>query len=244
MPSIRPSRKLFLPADTTDRSIEQLIVDDMSKIEHKAPSDIYNDAIFFRYQPEGEFAKEHFRSVYAGYASLLEDMSEVLYRNSDGARAVFHCDYLPIVQFGLKLIRYKQMSNLLDTQCPEARLFRKHFQEVVDLLESKGSDSDDLMSRFEHEKDVSYGQDLLREADPEAFSTAPAHAYVHFAIQSFDEICRSRSTCLYLADIFRILGDTEKRRQQERRRGIPPDTPELRREWTAVLQQTTKDWTL
>lgn len=244
MPSIRPSRKLFLPTDTTDRSIEQLIVDDMSKIEHKAPSDIFNDAIFFRYQPEGEFAKMHFRNVYAGYSSLLEDISEVLYRNSDGSRAVFYSDYLPIVEFGLKLIRYKQMSNLLDTQCPEAKLFRKHFQEVVDLLESMNSDTDDLMSRFEHEKTVSYGRDLLKEADPEAFSTAPAHAYVHFAIQTFDEICRSRSTSLYLADIFRILGETENRREQERHRGIPPDTPELRKEWTVVLQQTTKDWTL
>ena len=93
MPSTRPSRKLFLPTDSTDRSIEQLIVEDMSKIEHKAPSDIFNDAIFFRYQPKGEFATEHFRSVYAGYVSLLEDISEVMYRNSDGANAVLHCDY-------------------------------------------------------------------------------------------------------------------------------------------------------
>lgn len=242
MPSTRPSRKLFLPTDSTDRSIEQLIVEDMSKIEHKAPSDIFNDAIFFRYQPEGEFATEHFRNVYAGYVSLLEDISEVMYRNSDGANAVLHCDYLPIVQFGLKLIRYKRMSDLLDTQCLEAELFRKHFQEVVDLPELMDPAADDLMSKLEHKKIVSYGQDLLKRADPEVFSTAPAHAYVHFAIQTYDDVCKSRSTCLYLGDIFRILDETEKRLARERSCGIPPDTPELRKEWTAVLQESTKDW--
>lgn len=242
MPTIRKTKRLLLPINARERAVVERIIEDQSALLGLSASDAIIRDIKESYMPRGEFACHHTTRVMAGDATLLTSVAEVLGWNITGSfGAVAKPTYLPIVEFGLKLMRWKGLSTTLDLTHPLSHHFRERFSEAVGTLQDAAQKTPASLENYEVIKQAEYGTSLLDEADPTNFTTAPAQAYALFAIENFEIIGGLNCTCAYIADVFSILADTEVRRRDSSA-SPTPDTPALRREWSEVLEQTTSKW--
>ena len=82
----------------------------------------------------------------------------------------------------------------------------------------------------------------MGEASTE-FGRAPVAALVYFAIEYFEEIGTLNATCAYLADAFSALEESVTISADKcGNKHVPPDTPELRRKWSDLLETVCSGW--
>lgn len=243
MPTIRPTKRLLMPLNKRSKAIVEQIIDDQSELWGISNSDaIIKDVLDSHLPPEG-FARDHAESVFAGDVTLLGDVASVLRANVTGSIGnVQHDDYRKLVEFGLEMVRHKHLETGLNTHHPEAHHAIFCFTDVVDNLEQILGQEEEATSRFDIQRKVSFGRNLLDEINPERFSRAPATAFIQYATEDFERIGKWNSTCAYLADIFSILDETARRCAEDGTFRVPCDTAEQRRKWVKVLSENTANW--
>ena len=243
MPTVRSTKRLLLPKERRLKTVVERIIDDQSELWGLSNSDAIIRDILSSYLPEGEYARFHAEEVLAGEVSIMGDIARVLRHNVTGPTGdVAQTNYLPIVEFGLKMIRHKHLETAMDTLHPDAHHAVVCFKYIVDRLESTIAKTDDILATFEVRRKVSFGRSLLEETDPERFSRAPATALIQYATKDFEQIGAWNNTCAYIADVLAILDDTAKRFTASDVCWVPPDTAALRCEWFKVLESTTAEW--
>lgn len=244
MPTIRPTKRLLLPTDKRQKRLIENIVNDQSTLWGVSNSDAIIRDILESELPQNPAARINAEMVYAGDMSLLSAVASILRQNVTGSVGhVKEPDYRPIPEFGLDLMQKKGLAMALDTRASVAHHFRSRFTDVVDYLEALSDPEDDIARDYELVAKVKYGRDLLVEADPDRFDSAPAQGYVQFALESFELVGKRNDTCAYLADVFEILGKVEKELAKVPSAFVPPDDARDRSRWSDVLKNVTGSWT-
>lgn len=242
MPTNRPTKRLLLPIDERKKRLVESVINDQSELWRMSNSDAIIRDILDSRLPQNPIARTHLVMVYAGEASILSSIAGILRQNVTGSVGqVKEPDYRAIPEFGLWLMQKKGLSTNLDTRTSVAHHFRGRFSDVVGYLERlsvprEGSTDYELVEK------VKYGRDLLVEADPDRFDSAPAQGYVQFALESFDLLGKWNDTCAYLADVFEILGQVEKELAKVPGAYVPPDDANDRSKWSDVLKRVTGNW--
>lgn len=242
MPTIRPTKRLLMPLDARLRKMVEQVMDDQSELWGISNSDAIIRDILNSQLPTQDFPRRHAEAVYSGDSSILDDIASVLRANVTGSIGkVAHPDYKRLVEFGLRVIEQKDLTTALDTNHVEAHHFRSRFGDVVDCLEHILAEKGGATENYDLYRKVTYGKDLLAEADPDRFSRAPALSIIQYALSDFEQVGSWNSTCAYLADVFSILADVANRRGAGSY--IPSaDTAAQRAEWARLLESETADW--
>lgn len=219
------------------------IIDDQSALWGLSNSDAIIKDIINSQLPEGPFSRLHAERIYTGEATLLGDLADVLRWNVTGSVGdVREEGYRALLEFGLVLVRRKGLSMALDTRHCDSHHFRVRFGNVVDFLDHTLAERGGPVKNYELYRKVTFGRDLLVEADPGRFTSAPAQSYIQYAVEDFDTIGLRNDTCAYLADAFSILNDTAIRIAGNPYARITPDSAELRDEWVRTLTKVTQGW--
>ena len=193
--------------------------------------------------PAAAYPHERMYDVYCG-DSLFTSISDVLRSNVTGAIGVVNDKYYkPIVEFGAELIRSKNCGTSLFTGAADMPHLRRCFDSVIEYMEhGMPRDPEDPFADYEATRAARYGRELMVEMSSE-FSRAPVAALVYFAIEYFDEIGALNATCAYLADAFSALEESVTISADKcGNNRIPPDTPDLRRKWSDLLESVCSDW--
>lgn len=242
MPTIRPTKRLLLPTDKRQRAIIEAIVNDQSTLWGLSNSDAIIRDILDSHLPKNQISRSYAEDVFAGDTSILFSIGSVLRQNVTGSVGdVKDPDYRAILEFGLRLMQKKGLSTMLDTQASLAHHFRSRFSDAVDYLNYLLESQDDAKRDYDKIRKVKYGRDLLVEADPSRFGTAPAQGYVQFALESFDQLGKRNDTCAYLADVFTILSEVESKLANDPTAYVRPDDASDRLGWAKMLDSM-KNW--
>lgn len=199
--------------------------------------------VFDKVLPTAAYPRERMYDVYSG-DSLFTSISDVLRSNVTGATGtVANEEYKPIVEFGSELIRARNCGTGLYTGAADMPHLRRCFDSVVEYVEhSMPRDPEDPFADYEAIRAAKYGRELMGEASTE-FGRAPVAALVYFAIEYFEEIGTLNATCAYLADAFSALEESVTISADKcGNKHVPPDTPELRRKWSDLLETVCSDW--
>lgn len=199
--------------------------------------------VFDEVLPSSAFARERMLDVYAG-DSLFTSVSDVLRSNVTGAiGTVADCGYKPIVEFGAKLIHERSCGTALYTGAVDMPHLRRCFESVIDYMEHEAPrDPSNPFADYETVHAVEYGRSLLGECSTE-FNRAPVVALVRFAVEYFDQVGHLNATCAYLADAFSALDESVTTSAAKcGNKHVPPDTPELRRRWSDLLEEVCATW--
>lgn len=199
--------------------------------------------VFDQVLPAATYPRERMYDVYSG-DSLFTSVSDVLRANVTGATGTVANDgYKPIVEFGSELIRARNCGTGLYTGAEDMPHLRRCFDSVVEYMEhGMPKDPADPFADYEATRAAKYGRDLMDEMGTE-FGRAPVAALVYFAIEYFDEIGTLNATCAYLADAFSALEESVTTSAEKcGNKRVPPDTPELRRKWSDLLEEVCSDW--
>ena len=199
--------------------------------------------VFDEVLPSSAFARERMLDVYCG-DSLFTSASDVLRSNVTGAIGnVADGGYKPIVEFGARLIHARSCGTALYTGAVDMPHLRRCFETVLDYMEHEAPrDPSNPFVEYETVHAIKYGRSLMDECSAE-FNRAPAAALVRFAVEYFDEVGHLNATCAYLADAFSALEESVTVSADKcGNKHVPPDTPELRRKWSDLLETVCSDW--
>lgn len=199
--------------------------------------------VFDEVLPSPAFPRDRMLDVYSG-SGLFASVSDVLRSNVTGATGtVAHGGYKPIVEFGFELIHERRCGTALFTGAMDMPHLRRCFDSVIDFMEHKvPRDPSDPFVDYETDRAVKYGRTLMDEASTN-YNRAPVVALVRFAIEYFDEIGQLNATCAYLADAFSALEESVTTSAADcGNQHVLPDTPELRRKWSSLLEEVCSDW--
>ena len=199
--------------------------------------------VFEKVLPASAFARDRMLNVYSG-DSLFTSVSDVLRSNVTGAiGTVAEADYKPIIEFGARLIHERSCGTALYTGAMDIPHLRRCFESVLAYMEHETrSDPSNPFLDYETSRAVKYGRSLMDECSTE-FNRAPVAALVRFAVEYFDEIGCLNATCAYLADAFSALEESVTISANKcGNKHVPPDTPELRRKWSDLLETVCSDW--
>ena len=199
--------------------------------------------VFDEVLPTSAFARERMLDVYSG-DSLFTSVSDVLRTNVTGAIGnVADGGYKPIVEFGARLIHARSCGTALYTSAADMPHLRRCFETVLDYMQHEAPrDPSNPFADYETIHAVKYGRSLMDECSDE-FNRAPVAALVRFAIEYFDGVGHLNATCAYLADAFSALEESVTASAAKcGNKNVPPDTPELRRRWSDLLEEVCTSW--